>query len=332
MPGYIAAALHKFQHPIPTKPEHSPYAWQQLTYGQTTQLPFPDDLSDPLQADAITRIQQIVGTMLYYARAVNATLLVSLNSLASEQSNGTQNTAKRIVQLLNYCATHPDATIRYHASGMILHIDSDASYYLSMPKARSRVGGHHYLSSASHNPTQPPTTPPPPNGPIHTICHKLKPVMASAAEAEVGGLFVNSQEAVPLRITLAKLGYTQPATPIKTDNSTASGIANNTLKQRKSRAMDMRFYWVRNQVAQNQFIIYWKAGSENLGDYFTKHFPASHHRLMRHTYLVPTADSSKYAHNQRPRILRGCVNSSPLSRTPARTRAITQQPQISMLA
>jgi hypothetical protein len=143
-----------------------------------------------------------------------------------------------------------------------------------------------------------------------------------AAEAEVGGLFVNDQEAFSLQTTLAKLGHPQPPTSMKTDNSTAAGIlANNTLKQRKSRSMDMHFYWVRNQVAQNQFIIYWKSGTENLGDYFTKHFHASHHQLMRKTYLVPTADASKYAYTQSPRILRGCVNSSTLPHVRGRPKA-----------
>jgi hypothetical protein len=70
--------------------------------------------------------------------------------------------------------------------------------------------------------------------------------MASAAEAKVGGLFFNGQDAVPIRTTLEELNHPQPPTPIKTDNSTASGIANNTLKQRKSRAMDMHFYWIRD--------------------------------------------------------------------------------------
>jgi hypothetical protein len=177
--------------------------------------------------------------MIYYARAVDLTMHVALNSLATKQSKGTQNTAKAIVQLLNYCATHPDATICYHASGMILHIDSDA-LYLSIPQAQSRVGGHHYLSFTSHNPNKPPTTSPPPNGANNTPCHKLQHIMASAAKTEVGGLFVNSQEAVALRTNLKE--HPQPPTPIKTDNSTASGIANNTLKQRKSRSMDMHFY------------------------------------------------------------------------------------------
>ena len=74
--------------------------------------------------------------------------------------------------------------------------------------------------------------------------------MASAAEAEVGALFVNGQDAIPLRNTLIELGHPQPPTPIQTDNSTAAGFANDTIKQKRSKAMDMRFYWIKDRVEQ----------------------------------------------------------------------------------
>jgi hypothetical protein len=110
-------------------------------------------------------------------------------------------------------------------------------------------------------------------------------VLASAAEAEVGGLFINGQAACPLRTTLTKLGHHQPPTIIVTDNECAQGIANDTVKQKRSKAIDMRFYWIRDRVAQNQFQILWKKGADNLADYFTKHHPPSHHRQMRQMYL-----------------------------------------------
>ena len=68
-------------------------------------------------------------------------------------------------------------------------------------------------------------------------------------------------------------------------NSRGSGIANDEVKQRRSKAMDMRFYWVRDRVRQGQFLIYWSRGENNLADYFSKHHPASHHRVMRPVYL-----------------------------------------------
>ena len=80
--------------------------------------------------------------------------------------------------------------------------------------------------------------------------------MTSAAEAKFGDLFLNYQEYVPIRITLEKMGYSQPPTPAQFDNSTALGIATRTIKQRKSKAMDMRFYWIRERRNQDQFNIY----------------------------------------------------------------------------
>jgi hypothetical protein len=70
--------------------------------------------------------------------------------LASEQSNATEVTADKVIKLLNYCNTHPETKIRYHASDMILHIHSDASY-LSENEARSRAGGLFYMGNTNIN-------------------------------------------------------------------------------------------------------------------------------------------------------------------------------------
>jgi hypothetical protein len=215
----------------------------------------------------VTRLQQVIGTLLYYSIAVNPTMLVAPGTIA--QSNATNHTATAAVKLLNYAATNPNAVIRYKASGMRLYGYGDASY-LSEPKARSHA-----------DPASAPSHQPPNNGTLHTTSHILRNVMASAAESEVGALFVNSQEAIPIRYALEELGHQQPPTPVQTDNSTAADYSNNTIKQKRSKAMDMRFSWLQCRERQRQFIIYWRPGSENLGDYHTKHHSASHHRRMR---------------------------------------------------
>jgi hypothetical protein len=80
---------------------------------------------------------------------------------------------------------------------------------------------------------------------------------------------------------LEELGHPQPpATPIRTDKSTAAGIANNDVKQKRSKAIDTRFCWIRDRVRQGQFLAHWKKGSRNQGDYFSKHHPTSHHRAV----------------------------------------------------
>ncbi len=110
-------------------------------------------------------------------------------------------------------------------------------------------------------------------------------VMPSAAEAELGALFHNAKDGEQLRTTLHAMNHVQPATPIQTDNICAVGIANNTVRQRRSRAMDMRFYWIRDRVHQKHFHILWSPAHNNEADYYTKHFPPSTHRLNRSKYL-----------------------------------------------
>ena len=90
-----------------------------------------------------------------------------------------------------------------------------------------------------------------------------------------------AQLAAPLRTTLEELGHPQPPTPMKTDNTTASGIISGTVKQNRSKAIDMRFYWLRDRVEQGQFKIHWAPGDENWADHFTKHHSPTHHKRVR---------------------------------------------------
>jgi len=107
---------------------------------------------------------------------------------------------------------------------MIINVHSDASY-LSAPKARSRAGGYFFLGSLPRD-----GDPIKLNGATHVTCAILKLVAASAAEAELGALFLNAQEAKVIRLVLAELGHPQPPTPIHIDNTTAVGIVKNTIK------------------------------------------------------------------------------------------------------
>jgi hypothetical protein len=295
IPGYIERALQRFEHPQPSRPQHAPHAWQKPQYGATTQYAPTPDNSPALDASNTKHVQEVLGTLLFYARAVDSTMLVAISALASQQTHVTKTTLEGITQLLNYCATHPDATVRFIASDMILHVESDASY-LTAPKARSRAAGYHFLSSLPSDPSKPPPTTapaPPSNGAVDVFCQVLREVVSSAAEAELAALFHNGKNACPLRICLEELGHPQPATPIVTDNSTATGIANDTIKQKRSKAIDMRFYWIRDRVHQGQFHIYWKPGTLNKANYFTKHHPASHHQAIRSAFLHTATDPSK---------------------------------------
>ena len=86
---------------------------------------------------------------------------------------------------------------------------------------------------------------------------------------EITAVFRNAQEAVMLWQALEFMGYLQPATLIQVDNECALGILTNSVKQWRSKAMDMRFYWIKFRIKQGQFYIYWRRGRDNLADYFT---------------------------------------------------------------
>ena len=187
---------------------------------------------------------QVTGTFLFYARAVDATMLTALSALASEQAHPTEATMRKCKQFLmrkckqflDYAASQEEAVLTYKASDMILAIHSDASY-LSEPKARSRAGGHFFMAADETIPKN--------NGAVLNISQVIKAVMSSAAEAELGALFINAKLAVPIRTTLVELGHVQPSTPIQTDNSTAYGVLTNTIMPKATKAMDMRFHWLR---------------------------------------------------------------------------------------
>ena len=76
----------------------------------------------------IKRIQCIIGSLLYYAQAVDNKLLATLSAISSQQEKATENTAKAVNQHLDYVATYPSDGITYHARDMILAAHSDAVF------------------------------------------------------------------------------------------------------------------------------------------------------------------------------------------------------------
>jgi len=92
-----------------------------------------------LDKAGIKYVQQVAGMILYYGRAVDATILPALSSIASEQAAPTEQTMERVKQLLDYCASQEEAIITYNSSKMILAVHSDAGY-ANEEKARSHVG------------------------------------------------------------------------------------------------------------------------------------------------------------------------------------------------
>ena len=202
---------------------------------------------------------------------------MALNDISAHQATPTKFIESKCHRLLDYLPTYPDVKLRYTASDMILHVDFDAAY-LVQDGARSRIAGHYILSS--HPPPALLVPVKAPNAPILVECKTLRPVVASAAEAETGGLFHNAQTILHIRVLLEAIGHRQPPTPLKTDNSIASAFVNKSLRQRKSESWEMKFHWLRDKELQRLIRVFWDKGIHNDADYFTKHHPDSHHQAI----------------------------------------------------
>jgi hypothetical protein len=149
MPGYVSNVLSKFKHDAPKHPQDTPSRYITPVYGAKTQYATKDE-KPPLTAQQCLTIQKVTGSVLYYARAVDPTVLMPINDIATEQTKATEKTQAARNQLLDYLATHLDATIIYHVSDMILHIHNNA-YYLSVSNAFIRLGGLFFLGNKSPN-------------------------------------------------------------------------------------------------------------------------------------------------------------------------------------
>ena len=111
--------MQEYEHVMPKKLQTCPYSPEPKRFGTEAQAPLPPDSSPKLDKKGIKRVQQIVGSILYYACAVDMTVLMALSSIAVEQTCATEKTMHRCTQLLDYLAGHSDAKVCFHASDMI---------------------------------------------------------------------------------------------------------------------------------------------------------------------------------------------------------------------
>ena len=133
--------------------------------------------------------------------------------------------------------------------------------------------------------------------------------MSAASEAEATALFTNMKEGVIQHIALEEMQWPQPPTPITVDNSTAVGLARDTIKANKSWAMDMHLHWIQDRAQQCQFLVTWAPGKLNKANYFTKLHAPIHHRRMRFVYLHPPSPPSNPAHQSHANLsCRGVLN------------------------
>ena len=111
VPGYVQRNRTKSQHPNPLNPQQSPYQATPIRYGTKVQHPVQLDTTALPPPEKIKRVQEIVGSFIWYGRACGPTLTAYLSTIASRQTKGTEYVLAARHQILDYLATHPDADI-----------------------------------------------------------------------------------------------------------------------------------------------------------------------------------------------------------------------------
>ena len=274
LPNYVEQALTRLGVKKLAKDTDNPDVYSPINYGQREQEAISMDTSALLDAARTKRIQVICGIFLFYARAIDPTMLRPILRIASRQAKPTEQLERDVDHFLQYCATHPDATQTILPSEMILVVHSDASH-LSESLSRSRAGGFHFLTNKAD------IEKPPVNAPIDVISTIIDAVVRGADEAEYAAFYLNGHLAESSRITLEDLGYKQAPTPIIGDNSAACSTAKGTNRPKRSKVILQKYHWVRYRVHIKNFRIIWQEGKANKADYFTKTQSPQIHRQRR---------------------------------------------------
>ena len=113
MPKYVHKQLLRYVHRPPRQKHYCPYEQTPIQYGKRSDNIEPEPESPELDKDGKTFVQQVVGSFLYYARAVDLTILHALSKIASQQANPTEKTLQRVNQILDYMHTNPNTVIRF---------------------------------------------------------------------------------------------------------------------------------------------------------------------------------------------------------------------------
>jgi hypothetical protein len=258
MPGYIEKKLQEYKHITSKTIQNCPYSPTHKQFGSEAQRPLPPNSTPRLNKKGIKRVQQIVGSILYYARAVDMTVLMALSTIAIEQTKATEQTLARCFQLLDYLSHHSRAKVRFYASDMIMNIHPDASY-LSEGRARSRTCRHFFMGWWMPKDGKPIKI----NGAFHVSTLTLLDSSSHPRpKPNWGALFHNYQMGITFCSILADMGHIQPKTPVHCDNATAVGITNSTVKRQCSRSMEMRFFWISEKCAQDIYALHWHPGQK----------------------------------------------------------------------
>jgi hypothetical protein len=220
-------------------------------------------------------VQQYTGTLSHASRIVRHDLLPAVNDIASTQSAPNSKTMKQVERLSNYIARFPKASVIFKATDMITKAMYDSAL---RPHGKHKTGAIIYHSNKND--------PPEKIGNITEVLCKLpRDVVASIAEGEYCSQFLTGQTAYWHRIINERMGYPQPPTILYGDNTTAIGIASDSIKVKKSKAMDKNLHWIKDRTRLGDFLPMYIPTELNSADYQTKNLAVKEHNRQVKNYV-----------------------------------------------
>jgi hypothetical protein len=230
----------------------------------------------PIEMPEMTKfVQQYTGTLSHASRIVRHDLLPAVNDIASTQSAPNSKTMKQIDRLSNYIARFPKASVTFKATDMITKAMYDSAL---RPHGKHKTGAIIYHSNKDD--------PPEKIGNITEVLCKLpRDVVASIAEGEYCSQFLTGQTAYWHRVINERMGYPQPPTILYGDNTTAIGIATDSIKVKKSKAMDKNLHWIKDRTRLGDFLPMYIPTEKNSADYQTKNLAVKEHNRQVRNYV-----------------------------------------------
>ena len=310
--GYVEEAILELGYTPSAKPQDSPGAWTKPKYGYTEQSETIFD-SPLLDAKDKLWVQTAVGKALFYARAVDVSIIFACNNIATLGFN--EAAMKATKHMLDYLATHSTATVVYKKSQMLLKCYSDASFD-SVPGSRSRYSGIMYFGNKDDSTI---------NGAIHAYSKVFKTIYTSAAAVEYGSLFELGRGAEVIGESCRVFKVEQFCTPLWTDNTTAIKLAKNESKGKRSKTMARQHNWLAQQVKFGRFTVHWESGKTLIADPLTKFVPVLEHRAWAERLLHYPPASSQVETQRMRRVHRARAAAAPSSPPPLTQRGSSRK-------
>ncbi len=242
------------------------------------------DTTQPLTPKEIKHVQVIVSTLLYYAQAVDSTLLASLSTIPARQVNGTQAVAVHVINsLITLPLTPIPASATKRATWYCWYTQTPPTFPKLVEKAEQQ---DMFLSNCNDKDFI--------NDAILMLLTIIKHVMLSASEAKLATLYYGCKLAAPLWTTLEELGHFQTSpTPVTTNNITAQGLTMRTMTPKASKSMDQHFHWVKCWNMQCLFQYLWHMAILNCANYSRKHHAPKHNQSVCHFLVFDNATVPK---------------------------------------